>query len=456
MPKYLEWKTYAKYAKQYGEITYLNVFGTHLVFLNSRRMVHELFERRSSNYSDRTTFPMIVDLMGFGWALTFQGYGEWWRRHRRAMHDKFHPSAVEAYKPIQIKHTRDLLRRLHKAPEDFIKHIRHTAGAIIMESENDPYILTAEKALNAAGEAGVPGRFTVDMLPWMKYIPEWVPGASFKKQARIWRKYILDMADLPFEHVKAQMANGTAQPSFTSTHLERLAAAKYAPADAEQVIKNTAAVIFAGGSDTTVKTLITFVLAMVLFPDVQKKVQEELDGVLGGVRLPEFEDMAALPYTIATYKEAMRWHPLVPMGVAHAATQDDVIDGYFIPKGALVFGNSWFLLREEADFGPDTEKFDPGRFMEPGRRDPGQTGAFGYGRRVCPGRYMAENSLFIAVASILQNFDITPTRDSSGKEVMPEYEWTSGFFSSPTDYQCTIKPRSKVAEERILSTPAEV
>ncbi|KIJ28821.1 hypothetical protein M422DRAFT_189274 [Sphaerobolus stellatus SS14] len=449
MPKYFEWETYAKYAKQYGKhnnisskespfIFYLDVFGTPLVFLNSRRMVHELFERRSSNYSDRTTFPMVVDLMGFGWAMGFQRYGEWWRRHRRAMHNKFHPSAAEAYKSIQIKHTRDLLRRLHKAPEDFIKHIRHTAGAIIMEvvgydihikSENDPYIHAAEEAMNAAGEAAAPGRFMVDMIPWMKYIPEWVPGASFKKQARIWRKYILDMADLPFEHVKAQMANGTAQPSFTSTHLERLAATNDAPADAEQVIKNTAAVIFAGGSDTTVKTLTTFVLAMVLFPDVQKKVQEELDAALGGVRLPEFEDMTALPYTIAAYKEAMRWHPLFPMGVAHAATQDDVIDGYFIPKGAIVFGNSWFLLREEADFGPDMEKFDPGRFMESGRRDPGQTGAFGYGRRVCPGRYMAENSLFIAVASILQNFDITPARDSSGKEVMPEYEWTSGFFS---------------------------
>ncbi|KIJ35862.1 hypothetical protein M422DRAFT_261816 [Sphaerobolus stellatus SS14] len=429
VPKYFEWETYAKYAKQYGEIFYLDVFGTPLVFLNSRQIVHELFERQSSNYSDRTMFPMVVDLMGLGWSLALHGYGEWWCRHRRAMHDKFHPNTVEVHTPIQIKHTRDLLRRLHKAPEDFIKHIRHTAGAIIMEagyginikSEKDSYIHTAQEAMNAIGEAAVPGRFLVDMIPWMKYIPEWVPGTSFKKQARIWRKYILDMADLPFKHVKTQMANGTAQPSFTSTHLEHLAAMKDAPADAEQVIKNTAATIFSGGSDTTVKTLTTFVLAMVLFPDVQKKVQEELDAVLEGIRLPEFEDMAALPYTIATYKETM-WHPLFPLGVAHAATQDDVIDGYFIPKGAIVFGNSWFLLHEEAGFGPDMEKFDPGQ----------------------------------TVASILQNFDITPTRDSSGQEVMPEYEWTTGLFSSPTDYQCTIKPRSKAAEEHILSIPADI
>ncbi|KIJ36849.1 hypothetical protein M422DRAFT_178873, partial [Sphaerobolus stellatus SS14] len=106
MPKYFEWETYAKYAKQYGEIFYLDVFGTPLVFLNSRRIVHELFERRSSNHSDRTTSTMLVDLMGFDWSMVFHGYGEWWRRHRRTMHDKFHPKAVETYKPIQIKHTK--------------------------------------------------------------------------------------------------------------------------------------------------------------------------------------------------------------------------------------------------------------------------------------------------------------------------------------------------------------
>ncbi|KIJ22384.1 hypothetical protein M422DRAFT_83631, partial [Sphaerobolus stellatus SS14] len=250
-----------------------------------------------------------------------------------------------------------LLRRLHKAPEDFIKHIRHTAGAIIMEVVPCSYLYDissthiiainlSEEAMKAVGEACVPGRFMVDMIPWMKYIPEWVSGASFKKQARIWRKYILDMTDLPFEHVKAQMlCDRSVSPidDGLSTHLESLTATNDTPADAEQVMKNTAATIFSGGSDTTVKTLITFVLAMVLFPDVQKKVQEELDVVFGGVRLPEIEDMVTLPYTIAAYKEAMRWHPLIPLGVPHAATQDDVIDGYFIPKGTIGFGNSWYV-----------------------------------------------------------------------------------------------------------------
>ncbi|KIJ43724.1 hypothetical protein M422DRAFT_169557, partial [Sphaerobolus stellatus SS14] len=454
MPKYIEWETYEKYTKQYGEILYLNVFGIHMIFLNSRRMVYELFERRSSIYSDRPTSIMVGDLMGFGWAMSLQRYGEWWRRHRRAMHNKFHSGCGILI--LLINKSRDLLRRLHKTPEEFMKHIRHTVGAIIMEiaygitvkPEDDPYIHTAEVAVKVGVEAAVPGRFMVDIIPLLKYIPEWFPGASFRKQPRIWRKYILDMADVPFQKVQEEMAS--------THHLESLAANKDASADAEEVIKNTAAVIFAAGTDTTVDTLKTFLLAMVLFPEVQKKAQEELDSVLGGVRLPEFEDMKALPYTEAVYKEAMRWHPLLPLGLAHATSQNDVVDGYFIPKGAIVFGNSWMLLREEADFGANPDSFDPARFFEKGRRDPRQTGAFGYGRRICPGRYMAENSLFIAVASILQVFNISPAKDSLGNDVLPDYEWISGYLSPPADYECTIKPRSKAAEELILSSHTEV
>jgi cytochrome P450 len=80
---------------------------------------------------------------------------------------------------------------------------------------------------------------------------------------------------------------------------------------------------------------------MVLSPEVQKKAQAELDAVVGPNRLPEFEDRNSLPYINALCKETLRWHPLVPLGFAHATTQDDIYDGYFIPKGAMILGNSW-------------------------------------------------------------------------------------------------------------------
>ncbi|KIJ23555.1 hypothetical protein M422DRAFT_195788, partial [Sphaerobolus stellatus SS14] len=186
-------------------------------------------------------------------------------------------------------------------------------------------------------------------------------------------------------------------------------------------------------------------------PEVQKKAQAELDDVIGSDRLPEFGDKSALPYTVAIYKETMRWHPLLPLGVPHAISEDDVIEGYFIPKGAIICGNTWSILQDEAVFGPDTDKFMPERFLQVGIRSPGNTGAFGFGRRICPERFMAENSLFISIASILHFFVISGPRDSFGNETPVEYEWTSGILSLPTNFQCTIKPRSKAAEELILS-----
>jgi cytochrome P450 len=80
---------------------------------------------------------------------------------------------------------------------------------------------------------------------------------------------------------------------------------------------------------------------MTLFPDVQKKAQEEIDRVIGPCRLPTCADRENLPYVAATVKEVLRWHPVAPMGLPHTSTKDDVCEGYFIPKGSMLFANVW-------------------------------------------------------------------------------------------------------------------
>lgn len=88
-------------------------------------------------------------------------------------------------------------------------------------------------------------------------------------------------------------------------------------------------------SEQTVSALGTFFLCMALHPEVQYKAQEEIDRVVGSDRLPVFEDRRALPYVEAIYREVMRWQPVLPLGVSHATTEDDMYNGYFIPKGEL-------------------------------------------------------------------------------------------------------------------------
>ncbi|KAF8515563.1 cytochrome P450 [Gautieria morchelliformis] len=123
---------------------------------------------------------------------------------------------------------------------------------------------------------------------------------------------------------------------------------------------------------------------------------------------------------------------------------------YFIPKGTIIFGNSWHILHDEAIYGPDPDDFKPERFLVSGVEYP--SAAFRYGRRICPGRHYADDSVFITVASVLHVFNITPARDSTGSEIPISKAFTSGFFSYP--FKCTIQPRSATAEG--LISQAEV
>ncbi|KIJ30157.1 hypothetical protein M422DRAFT_141165, partial [Sphaerobolus stellatus SS14] len=106
-----------------------------------------------------------------------------------------------------------------------------------------------------------------------------------------------------------------------------------------------------------------FVLAMTFYPEVQKKAQQEIDDVLGFHRLPEVADMDTLSYVMGVCKEALRWNPLLPSGLPHVASEDAVVQGYFIPQGTIIFGNAWVLLHDETDFGPNPDKFDPERYL---------------------------------------------------------------------------------------------
>lgn len=95
------------------------------------------------------------------------------------------------------------------------------------------------------------------------------------------------------------------------------------------------------GSDTTSGTLYGFILAMLVFPEVQKKAQEEIDRVVGQARLPTMDDYEELHYIRCCMKEALRWMPTVILGVPHATTKDDTYGNYIIPKGATVINNVW-------------------------------------------------------------------------------------------------------------------
>ena len=147
---------------------------------------------------------------------------------------------------------------------------------------------------------------------------------------------------------------------------------------------------------------------MLAYPEVQNQAHAELDGVLGSARPPTFADLPSLPYIRAVVKETLRWSLTVPFGVPHASTEDDWYEGMFIPKGTVCLPNMRTLNFHPEIYGNNAAEFDPARYLdEKGQvkvllegREEGHM-SFGFGRRECPGRFVAEGTLAIDIATLL-------------------------------------------------------
>lgn len=306
--------------------------------------------------------------------------------------------------------------------------------------------------------AFVPLAWPVDVIPALKYLPEGFPFTSFKETGRKWKRVNEIAIDAPYLFVRDQMAKGTNRPSFISSLVEDLEKpggnGNRLNKEDEDAIKTSAAALYGGGADTTVSTITSFAMAMLLFPEVQKKAQAEIDQVIGPSRLPSFEDQQRLPYINALVKESLRWFPVVPIATPHVVHSEIVYDGYQIPKGSYLLPSIWWFLHDPEVY-KDPSSFDPDRFLEPRNEPDPAAHVFGYGRRICPGRYLAEESLFITLARMLAVFDFAKAVDEEGQEIEPSLQPTAGLVSHPGAFVSTITPRSEEHAELIRAVEVE-
>ncbi|KAG1864813.1 cytochrome P450 [Suillus subluteus] len=447
MPRVKPWLTFTKWGQKYGDITHVEVLGWHIILLNSVKTAMEMMDRKSILYSDRPVLPMVGELVGWKDSLFFLSYGDRLRRQRKNIQRVIGSrAAVDVYNETEEVETLRFLKRVLAKPNRLQEHIRHTAGAIILrishgyevKENDDPFVDLADRAISQFSQ-GQFGNFMVDILPFLAKVPAWFPGAGFKRIAREWRGTLEEMVSAPHEFVKDQMVAGIAPMSFTSNLLED----SDISAEEDHTVKWSAFSLYAGGSDTTVSAIYSLFLAMTLFPDVQKKAQAEIDAVVGPDRLPSFADRDYLPYTEALVKEVLRWNVIVPTG-AHCVTKDDIHDGYYIPKGSLVMPNISFMLNDPQTYA-NPSQFNPERFLTKDGKEPEtdpRTICFGFGRRICPGLYLAEASIWISAAMSLAVFDISKVIEN-GVEITPEVEPLPGGHPKP--FKCSIKPRSATA-----------
>ncbi|XP_033749031.1 cytochrome P450 1A1-like [Pecten maximus] len=173
-------------------------------------------------------------------------------------------------------------------------------------------------------------------------------------------------------------------------------------------IRQTISDIFLGGLDTSRFTIQWVILYMADNQHVQRKVQEELDRVVGRDRLPEVDDRPYLPYTEATLYEVMRIASVVPLGMPHTAMVDSSVGGYTIPEGTMIFINHWALHNDPRHW-KEPSKFDPERFLNSDgtlARKPESWLPFSAGRRACIGESVAVPELLLIFSILMHQLSI--------------------------------------------------
>lgn len=461
IPHKKPWIEFHKWSQKYGGLIYFTIFQTKFIVINDYNIAFELLDKRSHLYSDRPRSVML-DLLGWGFNMTFFNYGTRWKEHRRVMHQNLNNRAVREWRQTQQDAIRKFLKKLIINPDDWLYQIEHLTGSAIMKftygydlKEKDEYMPVIKKAVEVLTTSQGIG-FMVDKLPILKYVPSWFPGARFKRFAEEGRPYCEQILEEPFKNAKDLWLAGKAPNSYVTRLLDEFGGNEV-PKDKEQVVKETSAVLYAAGTDSTYSIINSFFLASIIYPETVKKAREEIDRVVGLDRLPTFTERESLPYVDAMVKELFRWNPAAPLSPSHQILVDDVYNGYLIPAGTILHPNIWSMTHNE-DVYPDPFNFKPERFLgldpEKAKKIDPRNMIFGFGRRVCVGQFFADQQIWLTVACLIATFDIKKATDEFGREITPVPNYP-GFVGKPDPFPCVVTVRDQNAVKLIEEATTE-
>ncbi|KAK7685292.1 hypothetical protein QCA50_011655 [Cerrena zonata] len=465
MPRTVEWDKLLRWKNDHGGITYLTAFGKSMVLLNDMETSKDLFDRRAKNYSHRPQTVVVGELMGLNKTIVFQDYTDRYRSIRKLTQQVLSPDASRKYQSLQIDIIKRFLDRVLVDPDDFREQCRLALGRMILmvtygvdiKTADSEFITNAQHVSDTVNKSAMPGAHVVDLIPVFKYLPKWFPFASFHKIGDYGRRIALEFVNRPFAYVQRAMAIGSAPPSFVADLLgdpEILAKSGRHSTDAIEDIKWAAGTMFSAGIETSFTTILTFTLLMALHPTEQVRAQQEIDKVTGGTRIVTLEDRVNLPYVQALIREVFRWHVPVPLGVPRRSAEDDDCKGYCIPADTILMPNVWAISQAV----PEPHKFNPDRFLNSNRTTDPSDYIFGFGRRICPGRHLAENFIFLMISNILSNFTISPPTEkhSDGLPLPSEAVFAPAMVSCPEPFAFNIKPRTEEHAEFVTSLVSEV
>jgi cytochrome P450 len=470
LPKSKPWIQFQEWSKMYGPIFTIWIGRKPTIVISDPNIAAELMEKRSAKYSSRPRMVAMGEILWDGASILVQPYGKEWSVRRKLLHQALTPKALRLYKPVQEAEASRLCWQLLQSPDNWEKLLERFTSSIVfcvayghrIDSLNADVIHQRFKFMHVAASLNVPGKYLVESFPILKHVPDVVAPwkADIKAHGREEAAANMALVDTVRADIARAKSTGDDIPDSLCKLLLELREKEHIPLS-DRDFSYIPASLFGAGSDTTASTLCTAFLALVTHPETLYAAHHELDTVIGPTRTPTFDDEEKLPYIRALVKEVLRWRPVAVLGgTPHASTEDDRYERYYIPSGTTVLGNSWAINLNE-EYYPNPHHFDPRRFLDEalaqrpkaptplsGKPHPSKSGhsSFGWGRRICPGANLAENSLYIALAKILWALDVT----AKEQVVYDTFAYTEGFNIRPQKFECEIRVRSEMHREVLM------
>ncbi|OQU97105.1 hypothetical protein CLAIMM_03094 isoform 2 [Cladophialophora immunda] len=398
---------------RYGDFFSFNMGRSKVVVLSSPTAIDDLIIKRGQNYSSRPSSSAQAKIIAEGRLIQME-YGDEFRKHRKVIHSLLGMQNSKIFLPYQEYESRQTLKNLLQNPNAFYTEVaRYSAsvtfslllGARFASSNTQIPEAIRHIALDMF-EKMRPGHWLADWIPVLNYLPDSL--APWRADARKTFDNLIGFWSVFYDSITDRMKTGDAPDCFLKRFLESPEINSFSEVDRRVILSE----LLAAGSETTATTLQWFFKAAVLYPDFIKSAQEELDRVVGPDRLPQWEDRSKLPYIAATVEEIHRWASVTPLAFFHATSESDSYRGKTIPARTTVIYNP-SAIHHSSEYFRDHERFVPERFLS--EKDPRSLPhyayapihyGFGAGRRECPGKHVADASLFIVISRLLWAFNI--------------------------------------------------
>jgi cytochrome P450 len=374
-----------------GEIFELRLGFLRLVYLTRPDHIHHVAATRQENYPKGRSVDNLKMLVGNG---LFTADGDEWKHNRSLLQPKFRKAAIVKYGPLMMQ----ACEALHASWDaragqtvDVADEMMNLALAIIGRTMFSRLVREEEDTIGQAyrDALGEVSRRSEQFLE----LPLWVPTPSHRKFNAA--KEFID------GYIAKAVAERRRKEQRYDDLLDALLDASKNGGMSEQQLMDEVSTVFLAGHETTALALTWAWHLLGRHPEVDAALHDELSRVLGD-RHPTVEDLPDLPYTRMVSEETLRICP--PVWVyPRTALEDDVLDGYHIPKDAFVLICPYFAHRRPEAW-PAPERFDPERFRATGRRPPHEFCPFGAGARTCAGLSFAMQEMMLALATLARSF----------------------------------------------------